>query len=284
MKAQFTIILAAVAVLLVGSLLGNYLLYRGNRDLKDKNADLTEEIDDLEKKIDSLKKKISAGAPASNPSGHNRLRVQSVEPERTDDAPRRERAQRSDALAEAEPVEQPATNRVAEFRPFGRPPTAAEMRARFEEMRKQDPQRYTQITNNMARWRARRQERLQNQFELLAGADTAHMTKEQREVHETYQDLLLRQEELHELMNPNNADVTDEQREAVFKEMREIGHQLHELQRVERDTLLTQTANSLGLRGKQAQEVVTAIKAVYEATGSNHRGPHGGPGGGRGRR
>ena len=141
----------------------------------------------------------------------------------------------------------------------------------------------------MARWRTHRQERLQNQFDILASADTTHMTKEQRRVHETYQDLLVRQEELHELMNPNNANSTDAQREAAFKEMREIGHQLHDLQRTERDTLLTQTANSLGLRGQQAQEVVTAIKAVYEATGGGggrHGGGWGGrgPGGGRGRR
>ena len=188
-----------------------------------------------------------------------------------------------------EPLSEPSTNRMDRFRPFGRPPSAAEMRAHFEEMREKDPERYAQITNNMARWRAHRQERLQTQFDILASADTTHMTKDQRKVHETYQDLLLRQEELREMMSPNNADITDEQREAAFREMRDIGHQLHDLQRTERDTLLTQTANSLGLRGQQAQEVVSAIKAVYEATSGGHHGPHGGGpggprGGGRGRR
>ena len=204
--------------------------------------------------------------------------------ERENDALKRELAQRNDAAEE--PVEQPATNRVEGFRPFGPPPSAAEMRARFEEMREKDPEHYAQITNNMARWRAHRQERLQNQFDILASADTKHMTKVQRKVHETYQDLLARQEELHEMLNPNNADVTDAQREAAMKELRDNWHQLHDLQRAERDTLLTQTANALGYKGSDAKEVVDAIKAVYEATGGGgHRGP-GGPGGrgGRGRR
>ncbi len=183
------------------------------------------------------------------------------------------------SAASEQSVEAPASNRAERVdAPFRHgPPSAAEMRARFEEMREKDPERYTQMTNNMARWRARQQERLQNQFDILASADTTHMTKEQRRVHETYQKLLVRQDELHELINPNNADVTDAQREAAFKEMREIGRQIHDLQRTERDTLLTQTANALGLTGKDAAEVVSAIKAVYEATGQGGHGWHGGP-------
>ena len=34
--------------------------------------------------------------------------------------------------------------------------------------------------------------------------------------------------------------------------------QLHDLQRIERDTLLTQTANALGFRGRDARQVVAA--------------------------
>ena len=273
MKAQSTAI--ALAALLVGAALGYFVppLLSNAAEPAEENA------------------KEEAKAPGKRAS---RTRVQSSREHDTD--LNRLRARIKDLerqLAEqsetAEPVEDTASNRVERSRPFGQPPSAAEMRARFEEMRERDPQRYAQITNNMARWRTHRQERLQNQFDILASADTTHMTKEQRRVHETYQDLLVRQEELHELMNPNNANSTDAQREAAFKEMREIGHQLHDLQRTERDTLLTQTANSLGLRGQQAQEVVTAIKAVYEATGGGggrHGGGWGGrgPGGGRGRR
>lgn len=269
MKARSTIILA-VAALLGGGLLGYYI------------PRLTAKTPEPETKEEKVSEKRSARnrSQSDHENDLNRLRAQIGRLERENNALRRELAQRNEG--EEEPVEQPATNRVEGFRPFGPPPSAAEMRARFEEMREKDPQHYAQITNNMAQWRARRQERLQNQFDILASADTKHMTKAQRKVHETYQGLLARQEELFEMMNPNNTDVTDEQRDAAMKEMRETGHQLHELQRTERDTLLTQTANALGYKGEDAKEVVNAIKAVYEATGGGHHGP-GGPGGPGGR-
>ena len=114
------------------------------------------------------------------------------------------------------------------------------------------------------------------------------MTAKQRQVHEDYVNLLARIDELGEQLNPL-ADVTEEQRKAAGQEMRESWHKLHELQRIERDTLLTQTANALGFRGRKAQEVVEGIKQVYEATGGGPWGRGGGRGrgpggGGRGRR
>ena len=272
MKARSTIILA-VAALLAGGLLGYYI------------PRLTAKAPEPETKEEKVSEKRSARnrSQSDHENDLNRLRARIRDLEG-------QLAKRNEESESADPVEQPATNRVEGFRPFGHPPSAAEMRARFEEMREKDPERYAQITNNMAQWRARRQERLQNQFDILASADTKHMTKAQLKVHETYQDLLARQEELHEMMNPHNTGVTDAQREAAFKEMRDVSHQIHDLQRAERDTLLTQTANALGYKGKDAKEVVDAIKAVYEATGQggHHRGPGGpgGPGGrgGRGRR
>ena len=192
-----------------------------------------------------------------------------------------ERQLASAAAAAEQRVETQTSNRAERVdAPFRHgPPSAAEIRERMEAMRVNDPERYTQMTNNMARWKARRQERLQSQFNLLSNADTAHMTKSQRAVHARYLDLLAKEEELREMMNPDNTDITDAQRDAAFKEMRETSHELRKLEKEERDTLLTQTANALGLTGNDAAEVVSAIKAVYEATG--HGGP-GGPGGGPG--
>ena len=280
MKVQFTIIIA-VGTLLVGALLGYFVPQL-----------ITKAPQSVAKAPEPGAKEEQAGgkrpARTRSQSTHeadlNRLRARINKLEQEKGDLMKQLAQR-DAPPAAEPVDGAQTNRVDRLPPFGRPPSVAEMRARFEEMREKDPERYNQMTNNMAQWRARRQERLQNQFDILASADTRHMTKAQRKVHEDYQNLLARQEELHELMNPNNTDATDEQREAAFKEMREIRHQLHDLQRTERDTLLTQTANALGYKGNDAKEVVNAIKEVYEATGGGHHGPPpggpGGPGGGR---
>ena len=188
-----------------------------------------------------------------------------------------------DVAASEEPVEQPATNRVEGTRRFG-PLSHAEL----EEVREKDPERYVQETNRIAQFRAGWQGRIQNQFDILASADTAHMTAKQRQVHEDYINLLARIDELGEQLSPLS-DVTEEQRKAAGQEMRESWHRLHELQRIERDTLLTQTANALGFRGRKAQEVVEGIKQVYEATGGGPWGRGGGRGrgpggGGRGRR
>ncbi len=266
MKKEHAIAVSAAA-LLVGALLGHYVPPMFNRPADEPAAPAKA----------SEKRSDRARSPQPNHVADlNRLRARIRDLER-------QLAERTDAAAVTEEnVEAPATNRVEGFRPFGGPPSAAEMRARFEEMREKDPERYAQITNNMARWQSHRQERLQNQFDILASADTKHMTKAQRKVHEDYTRLLARQEELFELMNPNNTDVTDAQRDAAGKELRETWRQLHDLQRAERDTLLTQTANALGYKGQDAKEVVDAIKAVYEATGGGHHGPPPGrPGGNR---
>lgn len=245
-----------IAALVVGCLIGHFIppLFTGETDEAAEQAE-TGKV---------AKKPARERHQTGNSADLNRLRARIRDLER-------QLADKTKA-PDAEPAEEISPN--GDERRKG-PPTAAEMRARFEEMRVNDPERYTQITNNMAHWRARRQERVQNQFNLLANADTAHMTKAQRKVHESYQNLLARQEELHEIVNPNNTGTTDEQREAAFKELRENWRQLQKLQRTERDTLLTQTANSMGYTGEDAKEVVSAIKAVYEATGGGDRDGHG---------
>ncbi len=273
MKARYTIIVA-VAALLVGALLGYYI---------PQLVATPPEPEDNEEPTTG-KHPPRPRSQSTHDADLNRLRarINKLEQEKRDLM--NQHAQRDAPPATEVLIDGAPTNRV-DHPPFGRPPSIAEMRARFEEMREKDPERYAQITNNMAQWRARRQERLQKQFNILADADTQHMTKAQRKVHENYQNLLARQEELHELMNPDNTDVTDEQREAAMKELHDNWHQLHGLQRAERDTLLTQTANALGYKGEDAKGVVDAIKAVYEATGGGgHRGPPGpgGPGGHRG--
>ena len=263
MKAQNAI--AVAAALLVGVLLGYFV------------PQLTSTAPEPEAKAGKAteKRRERNKQQSDHDADLNRLRARIRDLER--------QLAEQDAAASEEPVDQPATNRVEGSRRFG-PPTVAEL----EEMRKNDPERYVQETNRIAQFRAGWQGRIQNQFDILASADTAHMTAKQRQVHEDYINLLARIDELGEQLNPL-ADVTEEQRKAAGQEMRESWHKLHELQRIERDTLLTQTANALGFRGRKAQEVVEGIKQVYEATGGGPWGRGGGRGrgpggGGRGRR
>ena len=167
-----------------------------------------------------------------------------------------------------------------------RMPTAAEMREHMEELRKADPERYAQMTNNFARWHARRLKRTNDRLDILASVDTSRLSEKELKTHEELQDAIVRREELREMLNPQNEDVTEEQRKKTFEELRELDQKMHQLETSERNTLITKTARSYGLSKANAKEMTEAVKAIYEATGGGggrHWGfggpPPGGPGG-----
>lgn len=153
------------------------------------------------------------------------------------------------------------------------PPTAADMRARMEEIRKNDPQRYAQMTNRFARMHSRNRARVMNQLSILGNVDMSRLSNAEREVHDQYQEAVARREELREMLNPQNEDVTEEQRRELFKEMRELDELTRKLAESERNTLLTQTVRDLGASESEANEFVETISAIYEAT--QVRGPGG---------
>ena len=80
------------------------------------------------------------------------------------------------------------------------------------------------------------------------------------------------------MLNPQNEEVTEEQRKKTFEELHKLEQQMQQLETRERNTLLTKTARSFGLSSANAKEMTESIKAIYQATGGEgHR--HGGPGG-----
>ena len=166
------------------------------------------------------------------------------------------------------------------------PPTAAEFRARMEEMREKNPEQYAQMTNRMANFRAFGLRRAANRLDTLASVDTSRMNKKELAVHEKLQDLIAREQELHDIARPDNENTTDEDRQAAWKELRELHEQKGDLERAERNTLLAKAAESYGVKGAEAKELVETVKAVYEATQSGWGGgpPHHRGGGRRGRR
>ncbi len=161
------------------------------------------------------------------------------------------------------------------------PPTMQEIRERMEQFAKENPERYTQMTNWFEQGRRRMQERSQAKSDFLAAVDTSKMTAAQKEVHQKYLDLTVRQQELQEYMRPD-ANVSDEERQAAFQEMRDVGRQMRELGRQERDTLLSQAAQTLGYSAEDADVVVGQIKEIYQVTDGRGGGFGGGPGGGFG--
>ena len=203
-----------------------------------------------------------------------------------------------DAPAAATKVDEPPTNRPPEGRrggPGGWPRNAEEMRARFEEMKRNNPEQYAAMTNGWAQHRAHSLERAQGKLDILAAVDVSQLSPKQRAVHEQYQDLIARREELREMIDLQNTGVTDEQRDAAMKEMGDVRRKMHELAQTEREALLAHTATSFGVKGQAAKDLVDTVKAVYQATdnwggwggwgGRGERGGrgggHGGPGGGR---
>lgn len=122
--------------------------------------------------------------------------------------------------------------------------------------------------------RAGRLLRTQNQLDILGSVDRTRLTAAERDVHDQYQEAVARREELREMLAPDNADVTEEQRHELFKEMRDLDRTTRELANAERQTLLTRTAQDLGIAESDAKDFVETMSAIYEATQS-----HGGPGG-----
>ena len=215
--------------------------------------------------------------------GRLRARIKSLERQLAASA-----AKPDEAPAEApteEPVAKPEERPQNPFLRNGPPrmPTAAEMRAHMEELREKDPERYAQMTNRFARWQEHRLQRTNDRLDILAAVDTSRLTAKELQTHEALQDAIVRREELRALLNPQNEDVTEEQRKKTFEELRELDQKMRQLETAERNTLLTKTARSYGLSKENAKEMTEAVKAIYQATGSDgHRhgfGGRGGPGG-----
>ncbi len=206
----------------------------------------------LKAQIASLKKKIAA-----------------LESEKQDALP--------EAGAVAEPIAEEALKKpVAEnARPASGP------FASLAELKKNDPERYAEVSNRMARFESRRLRRAQTRLDTLSQLNTDGFTKEQKQTHEQLQDLLVRREELgakiRETMEDEN--VTEADRRAAFDEMRTLHENIRRLERQERNTLLTTTAQNLGLSGEDAAELADAVEVIYDMTGMGEHGPHGpGPG------
>lgn len=167
-----------------------------------------------------------------------------------------------------------------------RGPRNWDFRADMERLKKEEPERYAQITNSMAQFRRHRLERAQSKIDFLSSIDTSRMSPAMLKVHSDLQDMIEKREAVEEKMR-GFMDMTEEERREAFQEIGEIDGRIRELNRAERDNLLVQTAEALGFQGDDAAEIIDTVKSIYEATDSGWGfGGPGGPGrrGGRGGR
>lgn len=156
-------------------------------------------------------------------------------------------------------------------------------REMMERLKTEDPERYAQMTNHMERFRRRRSEQAMSRLDYLASIDLSALGEGAQETHVKLQGLIAKREELEEKMHSDS--ISDDERDAAFREMfsleREIRHANHE----ERANLLAETVRELGFTGEEADDVVATLGDIIEATSSNfgHHGPPppGGPDGAR---
>lgn len=162
------------------------------------------------------------------------------------------------------------------------------IRDRIERMRTENPEEYAAHTNRLARWRDSRRQRAVSKLDFLASVDTSTMSKPERETHEKLQNLIEEREELQTRIEEGFAsgEMSDEDRRAVWEQMREADRQIAELNRAERENLIKKTAEAVGLTGEEVGEVAGTIMKVIEATENNSwgRGGRAGRGGRGGRR
>ena len=147
----------------------------------------------------------------------------------------------------------------------------------LERIKKESPERYQQMTNRMARFRSEQLDRTVGRLDMLASVDVAGWSEKDRKVHEEYQELLAKREELMEMASPQNANA--EERRAAFAEMRGLFGRLHQLGQAERDILMRKTAGDFGLTGADAKALVESVKAVYDVTSEFNFGGRRGRGG-----
>ena len=169
-----------------------------------------------------------------------------------------------------------------------RPPEPPRMnwRERMEEMKKNDPERYTQMTNRFANWRRMRSEQARNKIDFLSSIDTSHMSAGAKRTHAALQELIAKREEIEEQLQ--QPDLADDQRHSLMEQLRDMRHQIQRLNGEERMNLISEVANSLGFEGEDAKEVALTLIEVVQATDEgfvpHHGGHRGPPPGGRGGR
>ena len=159
-------------------------------------------------------------------------------------------------------------------------PPRGNWRERMEEMKKNDPARYAQMTNRFANWRRNRAEQAQSKIDFLSSIDTSHMSAGAKKTHAALQELIAKREETEAELQ--RQDLSDEERGNMMRELWSTHREFQRLNREERKNLLNETARALGFEGEDAREVSATIQEVIKATDAGWGGgrPHGGPRGG----
>ena len=178
------------------------------------------------------------------------------------------------AAAKAARQDAPQTNAVAVVPQQGGPgPMRFNPREWMENMKKNDPERFVQMTNRFAQFRKRRLERQQRNLDFLASVDTSSMSAAAKKTHVALQTAIAKRAELEDKIHQEG--ITDEERQSIMEQIGNSERALRRLRNEERRNLFRATATTLGFEGEDANEIVSTLEEVVDATDGGHR--HMGP-------
>ena len=142
-----------------------------------------------------------------------------------------------------------------------------------ERLRRDNPHGYIAMTNGIARWRRERLERAQKRVDFLSSLDVSQMTPPARKTHEELQEMIVKREELEQRMRQmdDSDGILDEDRRALWQEIRQTDERIRELNSSERENLMLETVKNLGFNGGDAMEVVETFQEIIENTDSGFR-------------
>jgi len=145
----------------------------------------------------------------------------------------------------------------------------------LEGLKRDNPEQYARVTNNMARFRAMRQDRTMSKMEFLSSIDTSRMSHAARETHERLQRLVASRAAIIDRIESSIADsgAEGESRAELLREMSDLSREINELNAQERDNLLNQTAEALGYEGEDVEVITATIKDIINNTGAAYMGP-----------
>lgn len=143
---------------------------------------------------------------------------------------------------------------------------------RLERMKVEDPERYAQITNDMARMRSYRIARMRSKLDFLSSIDTSSLGAEAQETHNRLMELMAKSEELAQRLESGSLD--DETSQNLMGEKFHADVELHGLYLEERANLFKETVRQLGYENDEANEIVALLSDIIEATDASRFGRH----------
>lgn len=146
----------------------------------------------------------------------------------------------------------------------GRAASGQSRREWVENLKKENPQAYTAMTNGIARANRERFERHQKKLDFLSTIDTSRMSPNARATHSELQNLIASRESMDDGLNWEN--MSDEELHAQMEKRRELEGAIARLSELERKNLIQETAKELGFQGENAKGFADTIQEIYDAT------------------